>query len=281
MDAEPARRPEASLGLVARLTGHFAKLSPRALAWLAGLAAAALLVQAAATGVVLVKRDHTATQRSASVNEAADRFSGSGPRPLVRFAPDARVAEITAVLGHYRASIIDTTNDGMFRLQFGNKPMTKDEVADLLGRLQHEKTISLVAMPWAVRPCRWHTVGVAWRLRLPGRSTKLRRGNSKPENSKKSCGFERAARLSRPMHVGAAIPPHRGRIRREPIHPQRPYGLTRPAVPPDGSFVVGTACSLCVGDARARAFRFGTGLSFNSRAWRRAFRPQPPLVVDR
>jgi hypothetical protein len=51
------------------------------------------------------------------------------------------------VLGRYRASIIDATNDGMFRLQFGDKPMTKDEVADLLGRLQHEKTISLVAMP--------------------------------------------------------------------------------------------------------------------------------------
>jgi anti-sigma factor RsiW len=147
IDAEPARRPDASLSLIARLTRHFAKLSPRALAWLAGLAAAALLVQAAVTGVVLVKRDHTATQRSASVNEAAGRFSGSGPRTLVRFAPDARVAEITAVLGRYRASIIDATNDGMFRLQFGDKPMTKDEVADLLGRLQHEKTISLVAMP--------------------------------------------------------------------------------------------------------------------------------------
>jgi anti-sigma factor RsiW len=36
IDAEPARRPDASLSLIARLTRHFAKLSPRALAWLPG-----------------------------------------------------------------------------------------------------------------------------------------------------------------------------------------------------------------------------------------------------
>jgi hypothetical protein len=36
----------------------------------------------------------------------------------------------------------------MFRLQFGNKPMTKDEVAGLMNKLQGEKIVSLaVATP--------------------------------------------------------------------------------------------------------------------------------------
>src|SRR5205085_1303312 len=32
-------------------------------------------------------------------------------------------------------------------------------------------------------------------------------------------------------------PPHRLYSARAPIHPKRPYGLTRPVVPPDGSFL--------------------------------------------
>jgi hypothetical protein len=31
----------------------------------------------------------------------------------------------------------------MFRLQFGNKPMTKDEIASLMSRLQSEKIVNL------------------------------------------------------------------------------------------------------------------------------------------
>ena len=69
------------------------------------------------------------------------------PRALVRFTPDARVADITALLDKYQASIVDGAKGGMFRLQFG-RAMTKDEVAGLLSRLQSEKIVSLaVATP--------------------------------------------------------------------------------------------------------------------------------------
>src|SRR5882672_10200840 len=53
-------------------------------------------------------------------------------------------------------------------------------------------------------------------------------------------GFERPAKVLRLMNVGAVIPPHRLYSARAPIHPKRPYGLTRPVVPPDGSFIFGT-----------------------------------------
>src|SRR5258707_15674486 len=53
--------------------------------------------------------------------------------------------------------------------------------------------------------------------------------------------FERAATLPRHNICGSGYPsPSRLYSARAPIHPKRaPYGLTRPVVPPDGSFVFG------------------------------------------
>jgi hypothetical protein len=151
IDAEPARKPSASLNLSARIAGFFAKLSPRTLAWSAGLGALALLLQAGVIGAVLVK-SQTATYQAASLstNEPITRALGpeAPPRALVRFAPDARVADVTALLDNYQATIVDGAKGGMFRLQFGTRPMTKDEIAGLMNKLQNEKIVSLaVATP--------------------------------------------------------------------------------------------------------------------------------------
>jgi hypothetical protein len=151
IDAEPARRPSASLRISAAITGFFAKLSPRTLAWSASLGAIALLLQAGVIGAVLVKNQNASYQTaSLSTNEPITRDLGGAapPRALVRFAPDARVSDITALLDNYQASIIDGAKGGMFRLQFGNKAMTKDEVDGLMRGLQGEKIVNLaVATP--------------------------------------------------------------------------------------------------------------------------------------
>jgi hypothetical protein len=84
-----------------------------------------------------------------SMDEPITRSLGveAPPRALVRFAPDARIADITALLDRYQAAIIDTRG-GMFRLQFGSKAMAKDQIAGLMSRLQSEKIIGLaVAAP--------------------------------------------------------------------------------------------------------------------------------------
>ena len=151
IDAEPAPQPSASLNLAARVSGFFASLSPRTLAWSASLGALALLLQAGVIGAVLMK-NQTATYQTASLsmNEpiTRDLAAGTPPRALVRFTPDARVADITALLDSYQASIIEGAKGGLFRLQFGNRAMTKDEAARLLSRLQSEKIVSLaVAAP--------------------------------------------------------------------------------------------------------------------------------------
>jgi anti-sigma factor RsiW len=151
IDAEPSRDPSAWLIISTSVTGFFASLSPRTLAWSASLGALALLLQAAVIGAVLMKNQTTSYQTaSLSTNEPVTRSLGpdAPPRALVRFAPEARVADITALLDNYQASIVDGAKGGMFRLQFGNKAMTKDEIARLMSRLQNERIVSLaVATP--------------------------------------------------------------------------------------------------------------------------------------
>jgi hypothetical protein len=151
IDAEPSRNPSRSLNISVRIVEFFASLSPRTLAWSASLGALALLLQAGVIGAVLVKNQNAPFQTaSLSINEPATRALGSEtpPRALVRFAPDARVADITALLDSYQASIVDGAKGGMFRLQFGNKAMSKDEIAGLMSKLQSEKIVSLaVATP--------------------------------------------------------------------------------------------------------------------------------------
>jgi len=151
IDAEPARNPSASLRISARIVEFFASLSPRTLAWSASLGALALLLQAGVIGAVLVKNQAASYQTaSLSTNEPATRdlAAAAPPRALVRFTPDARVADIAAMLDRYQASIVDGGKGGMFRLQFGDKAMSKDEIASLMSKLQNEKIVSLaIATP--------------------------------------------------------------------------------------------------------------------------------------
>jgi anti-sigma factor RsiW len=139
IDGEPARKPYASLNLSARISEFFARLSPRTLAAAAAVGAVALLLQAGVIGAVLMKQSGYQTASLTKDSRAADK----GPFALVRFAPDARVADITAFLDSYHASIVDGARNGMFRLQFAGNTMSQQDVAGLMTKLQSEKIISL------------------------------------------------------------------------------------------------------------------------------------------
>jgi anti-sigma factor RsiW len=151
IDAEPVREP-ATPRLSVRISTFFASLSPRTLTWSAGLGAIALLLQAGIIGAVLVKTQ-TSTFETASLSANAPltrelaSSNAATAHALVRFAPEARVADITMLLDSYQAVIVDGARGGLFRLQF-NKAMSQDELASLLGRMQHEKIVNLaVAAP--------------------------------------------------------------------------------------------------------------------------------------
>jgi anti-sigma factor RsiW len=147
IDAEPVRRPSGSLKFSTRIAEFFASLSPRALAYAAALGALALLLQAGVIGAILAKQQGGTFQTASLPKETITRTLGqqTAPRAFVRFAPDARVSDITAFLDANQATIIDSTAGGMFRLQFGDKPMSRQEIAGLMTRLQNEKIINLAA----------------------------------------------------------------------------------------------------------------------------------------
>ncbi len=134
IDAEPVRRPPVS----AQIGRFLASLAPRTLALSAALAALLLLLQAGVIGAFLA-RQQPAVQ--------ATSWSGAGqeslPRAFVRFDPDARMSDIAAVLDARQARVIDSTAAGIFRLQFGDKPMSRPEIAAVISRLQNEKIVDL------------------------------------------------------------------------------------------------------------------------------------------
>jgi len=149
IDAEPSAKPSLSRSISARIAGFFASLSPRTLAWSSSLGALVLLLQAGVISTLVKSQPASFQTASLSVDQPVPRSLSAEPPPraLVRFAPDARVADITALLDRYQAAIVDTRG-GMFRLQFGSKAMAKDQMAGLMSRLQGEKMISLaVAAP--------------------------------------------------------------------------------------------------------------------------------------
>jgi anti-sigma factor RsiW len=148
IDGEPVRKPQLAFRISTGIAQFFASLSPRTLAWSAGAAAFALLLQAGVIGAVLMK-GQTYQTASVSTNEkpaaTMTRELGAGgmpPRALVRFAPDAKMADINTLLDNYQATVVGGAN-GLFRLQLGNRSMGKDEVASLMSKLRGEKIVNL------------------------------------------------------------------------------------------------------------------------------------------
>ena len=149
IDAEPARA-----GRFAAAVGAHRDLLREPVAAYAGLVGEPGRHRAAAAG-----RRHRRRADEDPARDLPDRFALGrarrsrvslelhAARALVRFTPEARVADITALLDSYQASIIGDAKGGMFRLQF-DKAMSRDELASLLGRMQREKFVNLaVAAP--------------------------------------------------------------------------------------------------------------------------------------
>jgi anti-sigma-K factor RskA len=136
IDAEPARAPVTSFSPLSRIAGFFASLSPRTLAYAAVAGAFALLLQAGVIGTLV--KDRPAGYQTASSNSE----TGAGAVALVRFAPDARLADITQFLDSYHAAIVSGPKAGMFRVRFGDKALSKQETDQLIARVQGEKVVT-------------------------------------------------------------------------------------------------------------------------------------------
>ncbi len=84
-----------------------------------------------------------ATQRAAPLTRS---LGGEvSQRAFVRFAPEARISDITALLDSYQASVIDSSKGGVFRLQFSGVKSQQDQ-ARLIARLEKEPLVTM-ALP--------------------------------------------------------------------------------------------------------------------------------------
>lgn len=70
------------------------------------------------------------------------------PRALVRFAPQAPMSAVVALLDRYQATVLEGARGGLFRLQVGDRPLSRQDFDGLLARLQAEEIVTLaVAAP--------------------------------------------------------------------------------------------------------------------------------------
>lgn len=145
IDAEPALSvPIARLDLWARISQFFSDLSPRTLAAAGAVGALVVVLQAGVIAAMLAKDDGGQSFRTAS-HSAPDApltrglAVEAGPQALVRFAPEARMSDISAFLDTYQATIVSVSRNGLFRLRFDQHK----DFPGLLGKLQSEAIVNL------------------------------------------------------------------------------------------------------------------------------------------
>jgi anti-sigma-K factor RskA len=134
IDAEPARQPKASINVVSWFSGFVASFQPRTLAYAAGAAAIALMLQAGIITNMLVQTGGTFTV--ASIDRQAVEDTGS--YVLIRFNPQANVTDISKFLADNNATIAGgpAAGSGLFRLKVADKQVTQAELGAIVKRMQ-------------------------------------------------------------------------------------------------------------------------------------------------
>jgi anti-sigma factor RsiW len=147
IDAEPARRPRVSLNLAQRASNFFASLSPRTLAWSASAAAVAILLQAGIiTGVLLNERSGTGTGYQTASAPPNASIPADGSFVMARFSAQTSAADVTEFLQSNGFSLAGgPAPGGLYRLRVSSAKLPKDQLSDLVKRLQQDKRIDLIA----------------------------------------------------------------------------------------------------------------------------------------
>ena len=137
IEAEPARKPAASFNLMGRLSEFMSSFTPRTLAYAGGVAVLALVLQA---GVITNLVSERSGGRGPDLASAPVTAQVQGVQAMVRFAPQASAAEITAFLTANNATVIGSTADGNFRVLVPGKV----EASEIVKKLSDNKVVSSV-----------------------------------------------------------------------------------------------------------------------------------------
>lgn len=143
IDAEPARKHVTSFSLSTRVAEFFASLSPRTLAWSAGAAAIAILLQAGLIASIVVKEKSEAGFETAS---APSTDPGVGAFTLIRFAPQASSDDITKFLEANKLQVAaGPMPGGLYKVRVAVTGLPKDEIARIVKKLQEDKVVGFIA----------------------------------------------------------------------------------------------------------------------------------------
>jgi anti-sigma factor RsiW len=143
IDAEPARVPATAGSLAGRIREFFAALSPRTLAWSAGAAALAILLQAGVIAGFMINKNGGGYQTAS----APAQVSAQGSYALIRFNPQASAADIAGFLERNRLSIVSgPTAGGLYRVRIADTKLQRAELAGIADKLQNDKVVAFVAV---------------------------------------------------------------------------------------------------------------------------------------
>ena len=140
IDAEPARKPKVSFSLTVWLTDFVASFSPRTLAYGAAAAALAIVLQAGILAGVFVK-ESTVGPQLASYTQSESISQGA--YVLVRFNPQASIADISKFLETHNATLVSgpAAGTGLFRLRVAEKPLSQSELAALVKKMATDPVV--------------------------------------------------------------------------------------------------------------------------------------------
>jgi anti-sigma factor RsiW len=143
IDAEPARKPAASLNLAARVSEFFASLSPRTLAWSASAAAVAILLQAGLIAGIVIKEKSAGGYETAS---APSSDPGVGAFTIIRFAPQASSDDITKFLEANKLQVAaGPMSGGLYKVRVSMTGLPKADLARIVKKLQEDKVVGFIA----------------------------------------------------------------------------------------------------------------------------------------
>ena len=143
IDAEPARKPAASLNLAARVSEFFASLSPRTLAWSASAAAVAILLQAGLIAGIVIKEKSAGGYETAS---APSSDPGVGAFTIIRFAPQASSDDITKFLEANKLQVAaGPMSGGLYKVRVSMTGLPKADLSRIVKKLQEDKVVGFIA----------------------------------------------------------------------------------------------------------------------------------------
>jgi hypothetical protein len=155
IDAEiaAAPKPRESLvsGFASWLSAQFALRSPRTLAWSAGAAALAIVLQVGLLAGLYVNVNAPSEGgggkfTTASYTAGPDLVS-AGSYAKVIFVPHATMADITKFLNTHKASVVEGPNGSVYTVRLSSDALAKEDVSRIMKGMEAETEVVRYVLP--------------------------------------------------------------------------------------------------------------------------------------